>query len=52
MLISDLINRDEVSSLIIGELKELGIKYRSKDKKMKTCPVSLLYYYSCHFAST
>lgn len=39
MLISDVHNKDEVTALIITELKDLGVKYR-KEKKTKSSQVN------------
>lgn len=38
MLISDVQNKDEITALIITQLKDLGVKYR-KEKKQKTTQV-------------
>lgn len=38
MLISDVQNKDEITALIITDLKDLGVKYR-KEKKAKTTQV-------------
>ena len=39
MLANDVYNKDELSALVISELKELGVKYR-KEKKSKSGQVS------------
>lgn len=38
MLLGDVLNKDELSSLVIAELKEFGIKFR-KEKKTKSAQV-------------
>lgn len=48
MLISDVQNKDEITALIITELKDLGVKYR-KEKKSKPAQVKFRPFYQFAF---